>query len=119
LETLIKTREFEVEPDFKEIILKKTSKIKKHFPDAQKLEVEISQENNPSIANPTGVELTLSVKKQLLRAESHGDNLVTALDKAVQKINRQLEKHKAKLYRSNVNHNKIQKMKIENAERTE
>ena len=108
MELVIKSREFEVDPSFKEIIIKKTTKIQKHFPKAQKLEVEIYQENNPSISNPTAVELTLSVKNQLIRAECHGDNLMTALDKAVYKINRQIEKYKAKVYRSNVNHNRQQ-----------
>lgn len=107
METVIKSREFDVDPRFKDIIYKKTSKIEKHFPQAIKLEVEIYQENNPSISNPTNVELTLSIKKQLVRAESRGDNFVTALDKAVYKINRQIEKHKNKSFHSKVNRNRL------------
>lgn len=108
METVIKSREFDVSSNFKEIIFKKTSKIQRHYPSAKKLEVEIYQEHNPSISNPTAVELTLSIKKQLMRAECHGENLITALDKAVYKINRQIEKHKDRVYRSRNNTPKME-----------
>jgi len=103
MQTIIKSREHEVAPRFKEVIVKKTSKIKKHFPQAKTLEIEIHQENNPSISEPTAVELTLSTKKQLMRAESRGESFMAALEKAVYKINRQVEKYKDRIYHSKIN----------------
>ncbi len=102
METLIKTREVAVGPDFKEIIYKKIAKIERRYPKAKKLEVEVYQENNPSINKPVAVDLTLHVKNNLLRAESHGNTLIGALDKAVKRINRQLEKYKSKIYHSKI-----------------
>ena len=98
MQTFIKTREIRLEETEKDLIFKKTSKIEKHFPDAHKLEIEIFQETNPSISNPTSVELTLSCKKHLMRASSNGSDLIATVDNAIHKINRQVEKYKDKMY---------------------
>ncbi|AEB06552.1 SSU ribosomal protein S30P;sigma 54 modulation protein [Coriobacterium glomerans PW2] len=54
-------------------------------------------EKNPSNPQPAIVEVTLRVRKSVIRAVEHGADMYAAIDLAAEKVERQLRKYKTKV----------------------
>ena len=80
----------------KEEIEKSLSKLEKFFTDDTSVNVTVS-----GLKNAYKVDITVSIKNQVLKSEIEDKNLNTAIDKAVSKLERQLEKFKTKLQKHN------------------
>ncbi len=61
------------------------------------VDVVLHIEKNPAIANPAVAEVTLRVKKHIIRTEEAGEDMYAAIDIAAAKVARQLRKFKTKV----------------------
>ncbi len=62
-----------------------------------KADVVLHVEKNPANPNPAVAEVTLSVKKHIIRTEEAGEDMYAAIDVAAAKVSRQLRKYKTRV----------------------
>ncbi len=92
MKTLIVAKQVEITPDLKEIIEKKLSKFDKFFDSDANACVTLKRRRGKE-----SLELTISANGMLLRAEEEDENFRSALDTAMDVIERQIRRHKTKL----------------------
>ncbi|TET54699.1 MAG: ribosome-associated translation inhibitor RaiA [Actinobacteria bacterium] len=102
MRTIIKGKNFKVNDVLKQKVQEKLSKIDRHqhFANIKELEVEFSIEKNPTIANNNTVEITAYTKGHVIRAKEASHDMEASIDVVVDKLDRQIEKYKGKLYHS-------------------
>ena len=92
----IKARKVAVSDDLRRRVEKRFEKIAKQVSPAAQLEVELTEDPNPRVANSEIAEATLRLKGRTLRSRKAATNLVTAVNAAAEDLGRQVEKLKAK-----------------------
>ena len=86
-------KNFEITDALSERIDKKISKLERYMPEDKEVQVRLSQERgNRNIA-----EITISVGSVILRAEEISNDMYMSIDRAVDKLNRQIRRHRTKL----------------------
>ncbi len=102
MRTVIKGKNFQVSNDLKEQVESKLGKISRHAQhvNIKELEVEFSVEKNPSIENDQAVEITAFTKGPVIRARKASPDMIASIDMVIDKLDRQIEKYKGKVYRS-------------------
>lgn len=83
--------QLEVTPALREITMKKFNKLERHFDKITNINVVFGVEKINQIA-----EATISIAKCELHASSESTDMYTAIDSLVDKLDRQLIKHKEK-----------------------
>ncbi len=86
------THDINLADEFQEHAQNSLSSLRKIYPNMQEAEVEVRRERSQFI-----VEVTLKIARYLLRAQEKAPSLRVAFDKAMDKIDRQLHKHKERL----------------------
>ena len=76
----------------------KLGKLSRHLPNITEAKVEISEEKTKSRQHHFVVQVTLNSNGTLLRGETRGEDLFTAIDKVEAVLNRQIERYKGKLH---------------------
>lgn len=84
---------FEVTDGLRERFEKKLSKLDRYFRDDAEAYIRISQEKG----NRNIVEITITVGGLILRAEETSNDMYVSIDGAVDKLNRQIRRHRTKL----------------------
>jgi ribosomal subunit interface protein len=92
----IKARKVAVSDDLRRRVEKRFEKIAKQVSPAAQLEVELTEDPNPRVANSEIAEATLRLKGRTLRSRKAAANMVTAVNAAAEDLARQVEKLKAK-----------------------
>lgn len=93
MEFIVKGRNAEISEAFKSHVAEKLSKIELFAPRAQRVDVEITHEPNPSQAeNSERIEITVRDKGPVIRAEAAASDRYGALDLAAQKLVEQLRR---------------------------
>jgi putative sigma-54 modulation protein len=92
----VKGRNFEVSEEVEQKVQKRFEKIGKQVSELAALEVELSEEKNPSIRDSCIAEANLKVKGTTLRACARSDNMATAVSDAADELTRQVKKHREK-----------------------
>jgi ribosomal subunit interface protein len=92
----IKARKVAVSDDLRRRVEKRFEKIAKQVSPAAELEVELSEDPNPRVANSEIAEATLRLKGTTLRSRKAAANMLTAVNAAAEDLGRQVEKLKAK-----------------------
>ena len=92
----IKARKVAVSDDLRRRVEKRFEKISKQVSPAAQLEVELSEDPNPRVANSEVAEATLRLKGTTLRSRKAAASMVTAVNAAAEDLARQVEKLKAK-----------------------
>src|SRR3954468_3274835 len=92
----IKARKVAVSEDLQRRIEKRFEKIDRQVPPLARLEVELSEERNPRVADSQVAEVTLHLKGTSLRARESAANMVTAINACADDLGRQLKRLKAK-----------------------
>ena len=92
----IKARKVAVSDDLRNRIEKRFEKIAKQVSPFAQLEVELSEDRNPRVADSQIAELTLHLKGTTLRAKTSAANMLTAVNGAAEDLGRQVKKLKAK-----------------------
>jgi len=87
----------EILPTVKDYIEKKFGKLDRHFQNINGTKVELSEQKTKSADQRYRVQVTLDADGTLLRAEERAENLLSAIDKVVPVIDRQIERYKGKL----------------------
>lgn len=94
---VIKGRHLEVTQALKQRAEEKLKKITKHFNHILKADVEMIYEQGKPKRNQI-CEITLFAERAIFRAHAEGDDMYSAIDRVVQKLERQIQKYKGKSY---------------------
>jgi putative sigma-54 modulation protein len=92
----IKARKVAVSEDLRKRVEKRFDKIAKQVSPFAQLEVELSEDRNPRVANSQVAEVTLHLKGTSLRASKSAANMVTAVNGAADDLARQVKRLKEK-----------------------
>jgi putative sigma-54 modulation protein len=92
----IKGRKVAVSDDLRKRVEKRFDKIAKQVAPLAELEVELSEDRNPRVADSQVAEATLRLKGTTLRSTKSAANMVTAINACSDDLARQVKKLKAK-----------------------
>ena len=92
----VKGRNLQVTDEIREQVERRFAKVGKQVSELAVLEVELTEERNPSIADSQIVELTLHLKGVTLRARDAASNTTRALNLASDELARQVKRHREK-----------------------
>ena len=92
----VKGRNVPVDDELRKRVDKKFAKVARQVSDLADMEVEFSEERNPSIADSQVVEITLHLKGVTLRAREASEDMVHSLNLAAEDISRQVKRHREK-----------------------
>ena len=92
----VKGRNVPVDDELRKRVDKKFAKVARQVSDLADMEVELSEERNPSIPNSQVVELTLHLKGVTLRARESSEDMVHSLNLAAEDLARQVKRHREK-----------------------
>ncbi|NLB89156.1 MAG: ribosome-associated translation inhibitor RaiA [Syntrophomonadaceae bacterium] len=91
----IRGKNIEVTDALKEYTTKRLSKLEKYIDEVKEAQVALSVEGNIH-----KVEVTIPLNGVILRGEESTDDMYTSIDMVEDKLEKQLEKYKTKLYRT-------------------
>jgi len=94
----IRGRNIEITDALKDYTTKRLSKLDKYLDDARIAQVALSLEGEKH-KEQHKVEVTIPLNGLLLRGEVSADDMYSAIDMVVEKLDKQIDKHKTKLYR--------------------
>jgi len=90
----------EVTDRIQEYVDKKVSKLDRYLPGIEEARVDLAYEKSARSANDRQVaQITVRGKRFVLRAEERADDIFAALDIALDKLQRRIERYKGKRYR--------------------
>jgi len=92
----IRGRNVEVTDQLREHVLKRFKRVGKQVSDLATLDVELSEERNPSIEDSQVAEATLRLKGVTLRAREASPSMGHIFPELAEAIRRQVEKHREK-----------------------
>jgi len=92
----VKGRNVPVDDELRKRVDKKFAKVARQVSDLADMEVEFSEERNPSIADSQVVEITLHLKGVTLRAREASEDMVHSLNLVAEDISRQVKRHREK-----------------------
>ncbi len=102
MQFIVKGHNVEITDALRKHAEEKMLKVKRHFNQIMNIEVEFDVQKNPSIHDNQRVEVTIFTKGPLIRASVSSKDMYVSMDQVVNKLERQIEKYKAKNYRSNL-----------------
>ncbi len=96
----IYTRNLELTDRLREVAERKVGKLDRYIQGIQNIRVDLSHDKGArSAADRYVAEITVYGKRFMLRSEVRADDVFTALDEALDKMQRQIERYKGKHYR--------------------
>jgi putative sigma-54 modulation protein len=90
----IRGRNIEIDDDLREHVMKRFRSVGKQVSMLATLEVELSKERNPSIADSEVAEATLRLKGVTLRAHEASPEMAHTIHELAEDIRRQVKKHR-------------------------
>ena len=95
----VKGKNVEVSPALREYAESKLSKLSKQLAEQTQVELELSEEKNPSIAASHVAEATIFTKGPTLRAREASPDMKASIDQLVDKLERQVKRYREKRVR--------------------
>ena len=92
----VKGKNVEVSPSLREYAETKLGKLRKHLADQTQVEVELSEEKNPSITDSAVAEGTIFTKGPTLRAREAARDVRASIDMLVDNLERQVKRYREK-----------------------
>ncbi len=92
----VKGRNLPVSDDMREHVVKRFRKISKQVSELAELEVELSEERNPAIADSQVAEATLHLKGVTLRARDSSRDMVHSINLCADELSVQVKRHRDK-----------------------
>jgi putative sigma-54 modulation protein len=92
----IRGRNIEVTEELREHVEKRFRRIGNQVSDLAELDVELTEERNPSIADSQIAEATLQLKGITLRAREASPEMMHTIHELAEDMRRQVKKHRAK-----------------------
>lgn len=100
LEVEISVRNMELTERIQDYVTKKVAKLDRYLPGIDDARVDLSHVKSArNAADRQVAQITVRGKGFILRAEERADNVYTALDTALDKIQRRIQRYKGKRYR--------------------
>jgi putative sigma-54 modulation protein len=90
----VKGKNVEVTPSMREYTERKLAKLAKQLADQTQVEVELSEQRNPSIAASHVAEATIFTKGPTLRAREASPDMKASIDQLVDKLERQVKRYR-------------------------
>jgi putative sigma-54 modulation protein len=90
----VKGKNVEVTPSIREYAERKLRKLEKQLAEQTQVEVELSEQRNPSIAESHIAEATIFTKGPTLRAREESNDMKVSIDQLVEKLERQVKKYR-------------------------
>jgi putative sigma-54 modulation protein len=92
----VKGKNLEVPPAIREYAETKLAKLDRHLHETAQVELELSMERNPSIANNAVAEATVWTKGPVVRARESSSDMKASIDMLVGKLERQVKRAREK-----------------------
>jgi putative sigma-54 modulation protein len=92
----VKGKNLEVPPAIREYAESKLAKLDRHLHETAQVELELSMERNPSIANSAVAEATVWTKGPVVRARESSSDMKASIDQLVGKLERQVKRAREK-----------------------
>jgi putative sigma-54 modulation protein len=92
----VRGRNTEVTEDVRRHVEKRFSRIGRQVSDLAVLEVELSEERNPAIADRQVAEATLHLKRATLRAREASPEMLHSIHEVAEDLRRQVKRHREK-----------------------
>ncbi|KAB3539650.1 ribosome-associated translation inhibitor RaiA [Alkaliphilus pronyensis] len=102
MKVIVSGRNVEVTDALRNSVEAKISKLEKYFNKDAEAQATLSVEKQRQI-----LEVTIPINGSLLRAEEATEDMYTSIDRVVDKLSRQLRKHKTKLENRNIKYETI------------
>ena len=90
----VKGKNVEVSPSMREYAERKMAKLSKQLAEPTQVEVELSEQKNPSIADSHVAEGTIFTKGPTLRAREASPDMKVSIDQLVDKLERQVKRYR-------------------------
>lgn len=90
----VKGKNVEVTPSLQAYAERKLAKLEKQLADQTQVELELSEQRNPSIAASHVAEGTIYTKGPTLRAREASPDMKASIDQLVDKLERQVKKYR-------------------------
>jgi putative sigma-54 modulation protein len=90
----VKGKNVEVTPSLRAYAERKLGKLEKQLAEQTQVEVELSEQRNPSIAVSHVAEGTIFTKGPTLRAREASGDMKASIDQLVEKLERQVKKYR-------------------------
>jgi putative sigma-54 modulation protein len=90
----VKGKNVEVTPSMREYAERKLGKLSKQLADQTQVELELSEQRNPSIAASHVAEATIFTKGPTLRARESSPDFRASIDQLVSKLERQVKRYR-------------------------
>jgi putative sigma-54 modulation protein len=90
----VKGKNVEVSPSIREYAERKLAKLDKQLAEQTQVEVELSEQKNPSIPASHVAEATVFAKGTTLRAREASPDMKASIDQLVAKLERQVKKYR-------------------------
>ena len=90
----VKGKNVEVTPSIREYAERKLAKLAKQLADQTQVELELSEQRNPSIAASHVAEATIFTKGPTLRAREASPDMKASIDQLVDKLERQVKRYR-------------------------
>jgi putative sigma-54 modulation protein len=92
----VKGKNVEITPSLRQYVESKLAKLNKQLAEPTQVELELSEEKNPSIQANHIAEGTIFTKGPTLRAREAGRDIRVAIDQLVDNLERQVKKYREK-----------------------
>jgi putative sigma-54 modulation protein len=92
----VRGRNTEVTDELREAVQKRFARVGKQVSDLATLEIELSEEQNPSISDRFVAEATLYLKGATLRAHEASPDMLHSIHELAEDIRRQVKRHRDK-----------------------
>jgi len=92
----VKGKNLEVTPALRKYAEQKLAKLQKQLAEQTQVEVELSKEKNPSIADAAVAEATVFTKGPTLRAREASRDIRASIDLLVENLERQVKRYREK-----------------------
>lgn len=92
----IKGKNFEVTDRLRKYVDQKVGKLDRYLPGIIDAWVELSVEDTKAAQDRQACQITLRTDRVILRAEERSDDMFTAIDTVLEKVNRQIDRYKGK-----------------------
>jgi ribosome hibernation promoting factor len=92
----VKGRNFAVDDELRQRVQRRFDRIARQVSEMARMELELSEERNPSIRESHVAEATLYLKGVTLRARDASDNMAHAIHLVADELSRQVKRHRDK-----------------------
>jgi putative sigma-54 modulation protein len=89
----VKGKNLDIAPSIREYAERKLAKLDKQLSEQTQVEVELSEQRNPSIAESQVAEATVFTKGPTLRVRESSRDMKASIDKLVDKLERQVKRY--------------------------